>query len=220
MVIYSLSDKTLLKQATYRTATAPIDIALRGNTIAIADLMKSVSIIDYKRGTAGLPDTLDEVARHYQTVWSTAVADIADDTFLESDAEGNLMILNQNINGVTASDRSRLEVTSEIRLGEMVNRIRSFEVPFNPNAIVVPTAFIGTVSPPSLLPHVYNMIDTLRRSKAPSTSSPSSPPPTSTPSCASSPHSLRSSNHPAGSPSTPTAHSRAERGRRRNRFDS
>ena len=148
MVIYSLTDRTLQKQASYRTATAPIDIAVKDNTIAIADLMKSVSVVEYKRGTAGLPDTLEELARHFQTTWATAVAHVGnEDAFLESDAEGNLMLLHQNSNGITADDRRRMEVLSEIRLGEMVNRIRSFQVSSNPNAIVVPSAFMGTVSP-------------------------------------------------------------------------
>ncbi len=57
------------------------------------------------------------------------------------------MVLRQNVVGVTVDDRRRLEVESEIRLGEMVNRIRSFEVEVdskNP-APVVPKAFMGTV---------------------------------------------------------------------------
>jgi DNA damage-binding protein 1 len=113
--------------------------------IAIADLMKSVSIVEYKVGENGLPDTLDEVARHFQTVWSTAVAHIAEDTFLESDAEGNLIVLHQNRNGVTTDDQRRLEVTSEMQLGEMVNRIRRINVPVASDAVVIPRAFLGTV---------------------------------------------------------------------------
>ncbi len=57
------------------------------------------------------------------------------------------MVLRQNVAGVTADDRRRLEVESEIRLGEMVNRIRGFDVEVdakNP-APVVPKAFMGTV---------------------------------------------------------------------------
>ena len=136
---------SLNKVASYRTATAPIDIAVTGNIIAISDLMKSVSIVEYRRGHKGSPDTLTEVARHFQTAWGTAVAHVDDDTFLESDAEGNLMVLRQNVNGVTADDRRRLEVTSEIRLGEMVNRIRRINVPSSANAAVVPRAFLATV---------------------------------------------------------------------------
>ena len=108
--------------------------------------MKSVSIVEFKRGTAGEPDTLTEVARHFQTAWSTAIANVDNDTYLESDAEGNLMVLCQNTGGITADDRRRLEVTSEIRLGEMVNRIRRINVPMSTDATVVPRAFMATAS--------------------------------------------------------------------------
>lgn len=119
---------------------------MNGNVIAIADLMKSVSIVEYERGEAGLPDKLTETARHFQTAWATAVAQVEENSYLESDAEGNLMVLHRNTNGVTDDDKRRLEVTSEIRLGEMVNRIRTFNVPTSANAVVVPKAFLATVS--------------------------------------------------------------------------
>ena len=109
--------------------------------------MKSVSICTYAPGTGGIDPTLTETARHFQTAWGTAVAHVGEDTWLEADAEGNLMVLRQDVAGVTADDRRRLEVTSEIRLGEMVNRIRSFEVETdakNP-APVTPKAFMATV---------------------------------------------------------------------------
>ena len=110
--------------------------------------MKSVSITSYTPGSLGLDDKLTETARHYQTVWGTAVAHVGEDTWLEADAEGNLMVLHQNIGGVTSDDRRRLEVTSEMRLGEMVNRIRSFEITemdSRTSAPVTPKAFMGTV---------------------------------------------------------------------------
>jgi len=109
--------------------------------------MKSVSVCTYTPGQVGVDPTLTETARHFQTAWSTAVAHVGEDTWLEADAEGNLTVLRQNVAGVTADDRRRLEVESEIRLGEMVNRIRGFDVEVdakNP-APVVPKAFMGTV---------------------------------------------------------------------------
>lgn len=109
--------------------------------------MKSVTICTYTPGQGGVDPTLTETARHFQTAWGTAVAHVGEGTWLEADAEGNLMVLRQNVAGVTADDRLRLEVESEMRLGEMVNRIRSFEVEVdakNP-APVVPKAFMGTV---------------------------------------------------------------------------
>ena len=147
VVIYSLENSCLCKRATYRTSTSPIDIAIHGSEIAIADLMKSISITSYTPGSVGLDDGLTETARHYQTVWGTAVAHVGEDTWLEADAEGNLIVLYQNVSGVTSDDRRRLEVTSEIRLGEMVNRIRSFDVGETDSrtpAPVMPKAFLGT----------------------------------------------------------------------------
>ncbi|KAK2776721.1 hypothetical protein FQN52_003288 [Onygenales sp. PD_12] len=153
VVVYTVSrgqfnDYTLTKTATYRTSTAPIDIAVTGNLIVVADLMKSISIVEYTPGDKGLPDSLTEVARHFQTLWSTAVAPIAENTFLESDAEGNLIVLNRNVNGVTEDDKRRLQVTGEMLLGEMVNRIRPVGVQMSAAgeaAVVTPRAFLGTV---------------------------------------------------------------------------
>ena len=110
--------------------------------------MKSVSITSYARGSLGLDDTLTETAHHYQTVWGTAVACVGEGMWLEADAEGNLMVLHQNTGGVTSDDKRRLEVTSEMRLGEVVNRIRSIEVnemDSRAPAPVTPKAFMATV---------------------------------------------------------------------------
>ncbi|KAI9732341.1 MAG: hypothetical protein M1834_001548 [Cirrosporium novae-zelandiae] len=138
---------SLEKVASYRTSTAPIDITVTGNLIAISDLMKSVSVVEYKRNeeNAAEPESLVEVARHYSTLWGTAIACVADDTWLEGDAEGNLIVLHRNINGLTEADRRRLDVTSDMLLGEMVNRIRPFHIPVIPGAAVIPRAFLATV---------------------------------------------------------------------------
>ncbi|KAK4539382.1 hypothetical protein LTR36_010983 [Oleoguttula mirabilis] len=135
----------LVKKATYRTATAPIDLSVSGAIIAVADLMKSVSLLEYKPGRAGTPDTLGEIARHFETLWGTAVAKVAENTYLEADAEGNLVVLQHDINGYSADDRRRLKPVSEMLLGEMVNRIRAIDVRPTANAVVIPRAFLATV---------------------------------------------------------------------------
>jgi DNA damage-binding protein 1 len=108
-------------------ANTPIALSISNNFIAVADLMKSVSVIEYKHGEANEPDSLVEVARHFQVVWATAMAAIEDDTFLESDSAGNIIVLHRDINGVTEDDKRRLRTISEIRLGEMVNKIQRSE---------------------------------------------------------------------------------------------
>lgn len=107
--------------------------------------MKSVSIVQYKKGRAGREDSLQEIARHFETAWATAVAHVADNTFLEADAEGNLIVLNHEVAGFSEDDRRRLRITSEMLLGEMVNRIRRIEVQPTPSAVVIPRAFLATV---------------------------------------------------------------------------
>lgn len=107
--------------------------------------MKSVTLVEYSRGANGLSDKLNEIGRHFSTVWATAVAGIDSNTFLESDAEGNLMLLHRDQEGLTEDDKRRLEITSEIRLGEMVNRIRTLDVAPLPDAVVIPKAFLATV---------------------------------------------------------------------------
>ena len=107
--------------------------------------MKSVSLLQYTKGSTGLPDTLEEKARHFETLWGTAVANVGENTYLASDAEGNLLVLQHEINGFSPEDRRRLRVTSEMLLGEMVNRIRRIDVQPTPAAVVVPRAFLATV---------------------------------------------------------------------------
>jgi DNA damage-binding protein 1 len=179
------------KLATYRTSTCPIDLAIEktetGNVIAVADLMKSLSLLEYTPGSMGLPGQLTEVARHQQAFWATAVASIGENLFLETDQDGNLLVLRRNPEGVTLTDRKRLEVISEMNLGEMVNKIQTVNVEPTPNAMVAPKAFLATVC--CLLPHSFQEIFANRniRRKDQSTSSPSSSPPPKTCSCASKP---------------------------------
>lgn len=113
--------------------------------IVVADLMKSVCIVKFIPGENGEKDELKEIGRHYQTVWTTAVSSVGEDTFLVSEAQGNLIVLSRNTNGVTDQDKQRLIPTSEIALGEMVNRIRPIHIPQLASLTVTPRAFMATV---------------------------------------------------------------------------
>ena len=112
--------------------------------------MKSVSLVQHTPRPRSEPDTLLEIARHFQIAWVTAVAQVEEHTFIASDAEGNLTLLQHNVDGVTAEDRQRLELVGEMYLGEMVNRIKGVDVDAGDGAVVVPRAFLATVSIPSL----------------------------------------------------------------------
>lgn len=135
----------LHRLASYRPATYPVDLAVEGSMIAVADLEKSVVLVEYVPGTEGESPKLVPRARHHQAVWATSVAHVEGDSWLEADAQGNLQVLRYNRQGLTAEQRQRMEMTSEINLGEMVNRIRKISVETGPNAVMVPKAFLGTV---------------------------------------------------------------------------
>jgi DNA damage-binding protein 1 len=139
---------SLNKVATYRTSTMPMAMHISGSEIAVADLMKSVSILQYKPAKSSRlgKDSLIEVARHYQTLWGTAVTKVDHHSWLESDGEGNLVVLSQNIEGATADDRRRLQVDAEFCLGELVNKMSGIDVEASPNAPVIPKALLATVS--------------------------------------------------------------------------
>lgn len=108
--------------------------------------MKSISLIEYTPGRGGSPDTLGETARHFETLWATAVAKVAENTYLEADAEGNLLVLQHDVNGYSEDDRRRLRPVSELLLGEMVNRIRAIDsMRPTAQAVVTPRALLATV---------------------------------------------------------------------------
>ncbi|KAL9101988.1 MAG: hypothetical protein Q9163_002817 [Psora crenata] len=151
VVIYALRSAHLQKLCAYRTPTHPVDIAIHAptNKIAIADVMKSISVATYIPPSSTDPKSttykLVETARHFQTAWCTAVAHVGEDTWLTSESEGNLMVLYQDTNALSADDRYRLRVVSEIRLGEIVNRIRPLSIQTPLSAPVLPKAVIATV---------------------------------------------------------------------------
>lgn len=130
----------------YRPATCPVDIAVEGNIIAVGDLMKSLTLVEYFPPQDGQPAALMEVARHYQSAWTTAICHVEEQSWLVADAQGNLFVLRRNPDGPTLEDQRRMEMTSELNLGEMVNCVRKVAVETSPNAMIIPKAFIGTAS--------------------------------------------------------------------------
>ncbi|KAK8106027.1 CPSF A subunit region [Apiospora kogelbergensis] len=131
--------------ASYRPSTYPVDLAIEGDTIAVADLMKSMSLVKFTPPIDDEPAKLEELGRHYQASWATSICHIEGESWLESDAQGNLMVLRRDSSGVTEEDKKSMKVTSEFNLGDMVNKIRKVTVDASENAIVVPRAFLGTV---------------------------------------------------------------------------
>lgn len=148
VVMYSYTEDvysgSFTKIASYRTSTCPIDIVVEGNIIAVGDMQKSMSLVEYIPGEKGQPDKLTEVARHYQTSFTTAISHVDGDFYLTGDADGNLMMLRQNTEGVTESDKKKMDITSELNIGEQVNVIRKIVVDKKSGATVQPRALLAT----------------------------------------------------------------------------
>lgn len=151
IVVYDYIEETttsgyLQKLATSRAASFPVDLDVSGNFIGVADLMQSLSIVEFIPGEDGNSSKLLERARHYQQGWSTSVCNLDNDRWLEADAQGNLVVLRRNQEAPTEQDRARLETISEMNIGEQINRIRKLNVPVTEGAVVSPRAFLGSVS--------------------------------------------------------------------------
>lgn len=151
VVVYNYIEETttsgsLEKLAAYRPSTFPVDLDVAGNIIGVVDLMQSLTLVEFMPPVEGGNAKLVEQARHYQPAWATTVCHLDNDRWLEADAQGNLIILQRNPDAPTEQDRSRLEITSELNLGEQINRVRRLNVATTDSTVVSPRAFLASVS--------------------------------------------------------------------------
>lgn len=149
VVVYSYNEETtasgsLHKVAAYRSASFPVDLDISGNVIGVVDLMQSLSLVEFVPRKDGARAELKERARHYEPAWATCVCHLDDDRWVEADAQGNIMVIRRNTEAPTEQDGSRLEVTSEMNIGEQINRIRRLHVASS-ESVVSPKAFLGSV---------------------------------------------------------------------------
>jgi DNA damage-binding protein 1 len=151
VAVYSYSQATSVKGqlqrlATYRPAAFPIDLDISGNMIGVVDLMQSLSIVEFVPPRDGASAKLEEKARHFQPGSATSVCHLEGESWLEADAQGNILVLRRNLEAPTEHDRSKLEITSEMNMGEQINRIRRLHAATDESTIVSPQAFLGSVS--------------------------------------------------------------------------
>ncbi|OAQ89971.1 UV-damaged DNA binding protein [Purpureocillium lilacinum] len=150
VVVYSYDEETtasgsLQKVAAYRPASFPVDLDISGNMIGVVDLMQSLALVEFIPSQDGSRPKLEERARHYQPAWATSVCHLDGDRWLEADAQGNIIVLRRNQEAPTEQDKRRLEITSEMNIGEQINRIRRLHVASSESAIVSPKAFLGSI---------------------------------------------------------------------------
>lgn len=138
VALYALAPSTgkyscsLRRLASYRTSTDPMSLSIqpatasRPTTIAVGDLVKSVSIVTVSTPQDNEDDDgewqINELARHYATLWTSAVAAVGEGEWTVADMEGNIAMLRQNPDAY-GDEKKRLEVSGEMRLCEIVNKI-------------------------------------------------------------------------------------------------
>ncbi|KAJ3493431.1 hypothetical protein NLG97_g4734 [Lecanicillium saksenae] len=174
VVVYGYTEETstegsLQKLAAYRPASFPMAIDVSGNIIGVADLMQSLSLVEFSPPKDGEPAKLEEKARHFQSAWSTSVCHLGDERWLETDAQGNIIVLARNPDAPTERDQARLEITSEMNIGEQINKIRKLNVAPTENAVVSPKAFLASIEGTLYLygdiaPRYQDMLMTLQTS--------------------------------------------------------
>ncbi|EGY14105.1 hypothetical protein VD0002_g1301 [Verticillium dahliae] len=150
VVVYDyIEDSTtsgkLEKLTTFRPSTFPVDLDISGNMIGVADLMQSMTLVEFLPAKDGRKAKLIERARHFEYIWATAVCSLGEESWLEADAQGNLMILERQPDAPTEHDQKQMRTTSEMHLGEQVNKIRPLQITATENDIIVPKAFLATV---------------------------------------------------------------------------
>jgi len=125
------ADPKLTKVASAPAASIPVSIAVTGNQIFVGDLMKGVMVLEFvlpgseqKDGSTAKKAKLEEVCRQYAVNWVTALEALDKETCVCADADLNISVLKRDVNGISEEDRRRLNTISEIRLGEMVNKIK------------------------------------------------------------------------------------------------
>ncbi|KAI9905788.1 hypothetical protein PsorP6_013830 [Peronosclerospora sorghi] len=114
------SEKELVSECGHYGHTLVLYMESRGDFIVVGDLMKSISLLSYKQ----VDGTLEEIARDLNSNWMSAVGILDDDTYLGSETDFNLFVVQRNSGAASDEERGRLETVGEFHLGEFVNRFR------------------------------------------------------------------------------------------------
>ena len=134
----------LVSECSHHGQIVTFAVKTRGDWILVGDLMKSMSLLLYK------PDegAMDETARDFNANWMLAVAMLDDDeTYLGAENNLNLFTVARNVDAMTDEERSRLEITGEYHLGELVNVFTRGSLVMSMRdgeSLQVPTLLFGT----------------------------------------------------------------------------
>ncbi|KAJ8328824.1 hypothetical protein O5D80_002803 [Batrachochytrium dendrobatidis] len=121
MVLRWNSDTSLLElQSMNHGHVLALSLAVRGDFILVADLIKSITLLQFDLAT----DSLKELAYDADSNWMTAAELIDDDTFLGADSSMNIFALSKQGDQVSEEERQRLRPKGWFHTGELINRFR------------------------------------------------------------------------------------------------
>ncbi|KAI8053350.1 CPSF A subunit region-domain-containing protein [Syncephalis plumigaleata] len=116
--LYNLLPNTEDKIVGERLQTACISCSVRGDFIAVGDLLRSVTLLRY------IPEQqkLAVLAQDYTTHWTCSVTMLSDDTILATDSCYNIYALKYQSDDPDETTRETLENVGQFHIGDQINR--------------------------------------------------------------------------------------------------
>ncbi|CAK1553322.1 unnamed protein product [Leptosia nina] len=114
------SDKELRLECSHFNNIVALYLKVKGDFILIGDLMRSMSLLQYKQ----MEGSFEEIARDYSPNWMTAIEILDDDTFLGAENSSNLFVCQKDSAATTDEERQQMGYMGQFHLGDMVNVMR------------------------------------------------------------------------------------------------
>ncbi|KKA28887.1 hypothetical protein TD95_004160 [Thielaviopsis punctulata] len=135
----------LQKIATRGSILSPTSIDVRNDIIGASDLTNSACF--FKLDLTKAPsDRLKLIGKHRLRLWPTALACVAPHTWIQADAEGNVIVFNIEAqeNQLEGADPCSVEYISSMNLGEQVNTIRTLTMANDTRSVLQAQAIMTT----------------------------------------------------------------------------
>lgn len=115
------SRRDLRVDCTYLDATIALYLKRRGNRIVMGDLMRSISVFEYKQVQAHF----EQLARDTTPQWMTEVEILDDETFIGSENQFNIFVCKYDSKATNEQDRQVMQHVGLFHLGEVINVFHS-----------------------------------------------------------------------------------------------
>lgn len=156
-VVEADGSRVLRRECGHHGHILVLHIAVRGDFVVVGDLMKSVSLLQYKPAGSGGGDgeaSIEEIAKDFDANWMTAVSTIDDDTFIGAEHEYNIFTVRKNNDATTDEEKKRLEVVGVFHVGEYINAFQHgslvMQVPQVPDTLAVAPPIEGRAEAASM----------------------------------------------------------------------